>query len=134
MKRLVLAAVLALGFTMTAQANELDNESSVTNKEISGTLIVRVDSRNNQTAVMSANQISSEAQAQDLAKNGQFENANGNVKTELDQDGAASSWYFYRGYNSYYNCNVNWYGNWYQPRYSYSYGYYSYYYYANYWW
>ena len=52
------------------------------------------------------------------------------ARVGLDQDGGASSWYFYTGYNYY--SYLNWYGCWYAPYYTYNYGYYTYYYYSNY--
>lgn len=131
MKHLILVAALVLG-SGSAFAGELDNESSVTNQSMNGTVVIRVDSRNNQTAVLASEQVvTSDAQALALAQSGSFEQT-ANVRNELDQDGGASSWYFYSGYNYY--SYVYWYGNWYTPRYTYSYGYYSYYYYSNYYW
>nr|BFD58283.1 hypothetical protein CKG001_03900 [Bdellovibrio sp. CKG001]BFD61713.1 hypothetical protein BdHM001_03940 [Bdellovibrio sp. HM001]BFD65525.1 hypothetical protein HAGR004_05470 [Bdellovibrio sp. HAGR004] len=132
MKQLILVAALTLGATSFAFAGELDNESSVTNQSMNGTVVIRVDNRNNQTAVLATpSPLTSDAQAQTLAQTGAFEQA-ANVRSELDQDGGASSWYFYSGYNYY--SYVYWYGNWYTPCYTYNYGYYSYYYYSNYYW
>ena len=134
MKRLILVAALALGVTSAAHANELDNESSVTNQAMNGTVVVRVDTRNNQTAVVTSGKVMTSAQdAQHLAQSGKFQEVSAdNVRSELDQDAGASSWYFYSGYNYY--SQVYWYGNWYAPYYAYNYGYYRYYYYSNYWW
>lgn len=134
MKHLILVAALALGVSTSAMANELDNESSVTNQAMNGTVVVRVDSRNNQASVVTSEKVMASAQdAQKLAQNGSFQKLSSeNVRSELDQDAGASSWYFYNGYN-YYN-QVYWYGNWYTPYYQYNYGYYRYYYYSNYWW
>ncbi len=134
MKRLILAAILALGFSTTVVANELDNESSVTNKQLTGTIVVRVDNRTKKVAALKTSELISEKEAQEIALSGDFKDASANVKSELDQDGGASSWYFYYGYNSNYYCNMNYYGNWYRPTYYYNYSYYSYYYYGNYWW
>ncbi|AFY00149.1 hypothetical protein [Bdellovibrio bacteriovorus] len=131
MKHLILVAALVLG-TGSAFAGELDNESSVTNQSMNGTVVIRVDNRNNQTAVLASEQaVTSDAQAQVLAQTGSFDQS-AHVRNELDQDGGASSWYFYSGYNYY--SYVYWYGNWYTPCYTYNYGYYSYYYYSNYYW
>ncbi|CAE78432.1 hypothetical protein predicted by Glimmer/Critica [Bdellovibrio bacteriovorus HD100] len=131
MKHLILVAALVLG-SGSAFAGELDNESSVTNQSMNGTVVIRVDNRNNQTAVLATEQaVTSDAQAQVLAQTGSFDQS-ANVRNELDQDGGASSWYFYSGYNYY--SYVYWYGNWYTPCYTYNYGYYSYYYYSNYYW
>ncbi len=134
MKSFILAAALVFA-AGSAFAGELDNESSVTNQAMNGTVVVRVDSRNNQTSVMtSAAAVRAGNEAQNLVETGSFKAVGSkNVKSELDQDGGASSWYFYNGYNNYYGC-VNWYGNWYRPYYTYNYSYYSYYYYSNYYW
>lgn len=134
MKGLILAAALVLGASSFAIAGELDNESSVTNQSMNGTIVIRVDNRTNKTAVLASEQaVSSNSEAQVLAQKGSFQEvSSAHVRSELDQDGGASSWYFYNGYNYY--GYMNWYGNWYTPCYSYSYNYYSYYYYSNYWW
>lgn len=135
MKHLILVAALALA-SVTASAGELDNESSVTNQAMNGTVVVRIDSRTNKAAVLATNSVmTDEAQAQALAHEGSFKSVSAkNISGELDQDGGASSWYYYNGYNPYYYNNMYWYGNWYQPCYSYNYSYYSYYYYSNRWW
>ncbi|MGZ3768839.1 MAG: hypothetical protein ACXVCP_05040 [Bdellovibrio sp.] len=135
MKRFFLAAILCMGAGSFAFAGELDNESSVTNQSMNGTVVVRVDTRNNQTAILATSKpVASNSEAQSLIEKGNFKKVPAaNVKSELDQDGAASSWYYYNGYGSYYSY-MYWYGSWYSPCYSYNYGYYRYYYYSNYWW
>lgn len=131
MKHLILVAALALS-AGSAFAGELDNESSVTNQSMNGTVVIRVDNRTQQTAILASEKaVNSNSQAQVLAQTGSFQET-ANVRSELDQDGGASSWYFYSGY-SYYSY-VYWYGSWYSPCYTYNYGYYSYYYYSNYYW
>ncbi|MGZ3768540.1 MAG: hypothetical protein ACXVCP_10485 [Bdellovibrio sp.] len=145
MKRFILAAVLALGANSFAFAGELDNESSVTNQSMNGTVVIRVDTRNNQASILTTNKkVASDSEAHSLVKTGSFQNVPaGHVKNELDKDGGASSWYYYNGCNGYngcnngynnYNNNMYWYGSWYSPCYSYNYGYYQYYYYSNYGW
>lgn len=135
MKHLIFAAVVALAAGSTAIAGELDNESSVTNQSMNGTVVVRVDTRNNQAAILTTETpVANNSQAQQLAHDGQFKKVSSkNIKNELDNDGGASSWYFYGG-SSYYYSSMYWYGNWYRPCYSYNYNYYNYYYYSNYWW
>lgn len=138
MKALLMAAVFAVGFASPTFAGELDNESSVTNKQLQGTLVIRVDSRTKQAAALKTDAVVTDATAaQTLAAQGQFQALPaGKVRTELDKDGGASSWYYYPsfGYNGgYYNNYAYWYGNWYQPCYTYNYNYYSYYYYSSYW-
>lgn len=136
MKRFLLAAILTLGAGSFAFAGELDNESSVTNQSMNGTVVIRVDTRNNQTSVLTTNKpVANESDAHSLVESGSFQSVPAaNVKSELDQDGGASSWYFYNGYNNYYYSYMYWYGSWYTPCHSYNYGYYRYYYYSNYWW
>jgi hypothetical protein len=134
MKSLILAAALVF-VAGGAFAGELDNESSVTNQAMNGTVVVRVDTRTNKTSVMTSETAVSKGQeAQNLVATGSFQAVDSkHVKSELDQDGGASSWYFYNGYNNNYGC-MNWYGNWYRPYYTYAYSYYYYYYYSNYYW
>lgn len=135
MKRLIFAAAVALAAGSTANAGELNNESSVTNQSMNGTVVIRVDTRNNQAAILTTETaVSNNSQAQQLALEGQFKKVSAeNVKNELDNDGGASSWYFYGG-SSYYYSSMYWYGSWYHPCYSYNYSYYNYYYYSNHWW
>lgn len=135
MKRFILIAALVVGAGSSAMAGELDNESSVTNQAINGTVVIRVDSRTSKASVLTAaTPVQAGAEAQNLVQTGSFESVgNAHVKSELDQDGGASSWYFYNGYNNNYGY-MNWYGNWCRPYYTYSYSYYYYYYYSSYYW
>ena len=143
MMRFILTAILALGAT-SAFAGELDNESGITNKQLQGTLVLRVDTRTNDSAYVQFDQgLKSESEAKTLAKTATFAKVPSNkVRSELDQDGGASSWYFYGNYNNgygspygypYYTPVCNYYGNSYNPYYSYNYGNYNYYYYGSYW-
>lgn len=131
MIRVLLAS--ALIFASTSFAGELDNEGSVTNQGLQGTVIVRIDNRNQSAAILQTEQVlTSEQAAHALAASSDFKSLPAqNVRGELDRDGGASSWYWYRGYN-YYNY-LYWYGNYYYPCYNYNYSYYSYYYYSSYW-
>ncbi len=133
MKHLLLVATLALGMTTSAFASELDNESSVTNQSMNGTVVVRVDTRTNEASVLASSSVmKNDAQAQALAQKGTFNKVSQkNLSNELDRDGGASSWYFYNNYYSNYYSYMYYYGNWYNPCYSYNYGYYNYYYYSN---
>lgn len=137
MMRFILSAALAFGMSSFAVAGELDNESGVTNKELQGTMVLRVDTRTGQaTYIQTEKAMASEADAQAFAQTAAFSPvAANNLKTELDADGGASSWYFYNPYRSYgyYNPYCNWYGNYYYPYYQYNYGYYNYYYYGSCW-
>lgn len=139
---IVAIAAIALGAGSLASASELDNEQSVTNQALNGTVVVRLDTRTQKAAVLATDVISSDSQAQAVARSGAFKPvSSAHVKSELDQTGGASSWYFYNGYHGYPTYNygynygyLNWYGSWYQPRYTYSYSYYQYYYYSYYGW
>jgi hypothetical protein len=137
MKKLLLMALMLLVFAGSpfVLAMELDDEKSVTNQELQGTMIIRLDTRDNSAAYLkSDSQIANEGQAQMIAKTRDFllmEVAQN--KAELDADAGSSSWYFYNNYN--YNYYVYWYGYYYNPIYTYNYGYYQYYYYCrNRWW
>lgn len=137
MKSLLIAVALVAGFATQSFAGELDNDAAVANQNIPGTVVIRVNTRTKEVAALHTNAVmQNEAQAQALtSKNFKAVSAD-NVRSELDQDGGASSWYFYSGYNYNYGYNygyMNYYGNWYQPCYNYSYNNYSYYYYSNSW-
>ncbi|MGZ3775372.1 MAG: hypothetical protein ACXVCY_14520 [Pseudobdellovibrionaceae bacterium] len=136
MKSFILAAVLTLGAGSFSFAGELDNESSITNQSMNGTVVIRVDTRNNQASILTSNKpMTNDAEAHAFVEAGSFQNVPAaHLKNELDQDGGASSWYYYHGYNSYYYGSMYWYGSWYTPCHQYYYGYYRYYYYSNYWW
>lgn len=136
---LIISAALTFGIGSFAIAGELDNESGVTNQELQGTIVLRVNTLTKETsfvkteaAMASAADAKAFAQAADFAKVPASK-----MKSELDQDGGASSWYFYSPYSynnsSYYQPYCNWYGNSYNPYYQYNYGYYNYYYYGSCW-
>jgi hypothetical protein len=134
MIRLFSIVALVIGFQ--AQAGELDKD--VSNQGLTGTMVIRIDQRNKSVSYMKTEQtVSSKDEALGLLK-GDFKAAPANnVKKELDQEGGASSWYYYYApYNYSYNNCLNWYGYNYYPYYSYNYSYYSYYYYGYYsrWW
>lgn len=135
MKHLVLIAALLLGTVAVSQAGELDNESSVTNQQaINGTIVIRVDQNGSASVLASATPVAAGVKAHNLVEQGQFQAlTQDHVRSELDSDGGAASWYFYNGYNYNYGY-MNWYGNWFTPYYTYNYGYYRYYYYSSYYW
>lgn len=150
MKSLLIAASLILGLSV-ANAGELDNDSAYTNQQsLQGTVVVRVNTKDNSVAYLKTSKVpGSEKEALDLAANRNYRDLPASkVRSELDQDGGASSWYWYPGYNygNYYNyqygysyqySNLYWYGNYYRPCYYYTYGNYAYYYYSSYqyrWW
>ena len=138
--RLLLVLILGLSLSAFAQS-ELDDETGVINAEsgFSGTVIIRIDERNNSVARLA---VESDLEAGDAAEgfavsnDGDFETVPSDlVVSELDQDSGQSSWYYYWGYNYGYNYGYYWHsGRYYRPYYSYSYRYYTYYYYNRYWW
>ena len=130
MKTLLMTAALLV--SSFAFASELDQD--MTNQGLTGTVVMRVDSRTNAVSMLKTDAIvTSEIQAQALAKTGAFETAPmKNVRTELDQEAGASSWYWYCGYN--YPSYLYWYGYNYYPVYTYYYSSYTYYYYSWYRW
>jgi len=133
--RFILSAALVLGMGSVAMAGELDNESGVTNKELQGTLVLRVNTLTNESSFVKTDvAMTSEADAKAFAAAAAFTAVPAsNLKSELDQDGGTSSWYFYYPNYNYYTPVCNWYGNYYNPYYTYNYGYYNYYYYGSYW-
>lgn len=136
-KILLLASLLAFTSSLAIKvvADELDDERSVSNQELQGTVIVRVDIRDNSAAYLkSETKLASEDEAKKIITSAEFlAMDSSNNKSELDRDGGSSSWYFYNNYN--YNYYMYWYGSYYNPIYTYNYGYYQYYYYCrNRWW
>jgi hypothetical protein len=139
MKALLMAIALVAGFATQSFAGELDNDSAIANQQIPGTVVIRVNTRTKEVSALHTNAImKNEVEAQALTSE-KFEALPADkVRTELDNDGGASSWYYYNSCGYYgcgYNYNyVNWYGSWYQPCYYYNYGYYNYYYYGGWYW
>lgn len=136
MKKLIMALVLSTA--SFAFAGELDNEAQVINKNLNSTVVVRVDSRDKSVAVLNTQEVvSSEAEAMALTQKSFAALPQEKVRSELDKDGGASSWYVY-WYNYSYNYYPTycWGNNYYYPYYNYNYGYYTYYYYGAYnrWW
>jgi hypothetical protein len=137
MMRFILSAALVLGMGSFAIAGELDNESGVTNKELQGTMVLRVNTLTKEASFVKTDAtMMSEADAKAFAQATEFAKVPAaNLRSELDSDGGASSWYFYNPYQqyNYYQPVCNWYGNYYNPYYQYNYGYYNYYYYGSCW-
>ena len=134
-KNFLLVAMTSLSFTATfAGTDELDKDP--VNQTIQGTVVLRVDSRTGAMAMMQTDALTStEAEAQALTNQNFQVVPQEKVKSELDRESGASSWYWYNpGYYSGYNYSHYYYysGYCYSPWYSYSYGYDSYYYYNRY--
>ncbi len=137
MKSLLTLAVLALA--VGAQAGELDRDQPNVGASDS-TIVVRVDTQTGAVEKLELNQGLEIDQAKALAENSsaQFEKvAPSKIKSELDQEAGASSWFWFcptyysapsYGYD-YYNTGFYNYGNWYTNYYSYRYDRYNYYYY-----
>jgi hypothetical protein len=130
----------------TVRANELDNENLVTNvraEDAVGTVVLRVDNVTNETFVHKTDAvIPTDTRAQAVQAGEFLPLPASSVKSELDQDGGASSWYFYYGssygrgyydgyrdgYRAGYSAPYYYsYGYSYRPVYSWNYGRYSYY-------
>jgi hypothetical protein len=130
--------VLSVGYGSLAQAGELDNESTVINeqaaraKELPGTVVVRVNEKTGEAAVL---ETSAALSVDDAGKNallGAEFKALPKVAAELDQSSSTSSWfgwyprgyyrapvYYYAGYNYAYRTyySYSWYGySWYWYR------------------
>lgn len=141
MKTILIAASLLMSASF-ASARELDNDSAYANQQsLKGTVVVRVKQDDKSVAYLKTSKVpGSESEAKVMAQNKNYRALPAqNLRSELDQDGGVSSWYWYPGYNyNYYSySSLYWYGNSYQPCYYYTYGGYSYYYYSSYrygWW
>lgn len=128
------ALLLILASGTVVQANELDNEQGAATRQLQGTVILRVDKRTNRLDYIKTDKtMKSKEQANKTALGSKYKSVpSSRARSELDQDGGSSSWYFYGNYYYYPNCY--WYGYYYNPYYYYSWGPYNYYYYGSYWW
>ncbi|MCB0412386.1 MAG: hypothetical protein KDD22_07660 [Bdellovibrionales bacterium] len=139
---LILSALGAGLLSFNVSASELDQDmSNVQNPEFDGTVILRVDTRTNESSMVKLqNTVSSEAEVKGLISNAEFTPvAPEKVRSELDNETGSSSWYWYwysYSYNYAYYPSYYYYGYSYQPYYYYNYGYYNYYCYGRYyrWW
>ena len=136
MIRALLMSAVLVG-SVSASANELDNEGQVTNQALKGTVVLRIDTRDNSMAMVQTSDVAANPeQAVALVQSASFSPVpQENVRAELDRDGGASSWYwcynpYQYSYGNYYS--YNYYGNSYTPYYNYNYGNYNYYYYSSY--
>ncbi len=133
----IIALMFVVGSSSFSVANELDEERGFVNKEIQGTVVLRVDQSSKQMGYVILNdKMKSKSQAQKVAQNAKYKKVpSEKARSELDRDGGSSSWYFYGNYyNNYYYPYFNWYGNYYRPYYTYNWGCCNYYYYGSYWW
>jgi hypothetical protein len=134
-KNLFLVALLSISsLSAFAGTDELDQDNA--NQALQGTVVLRVDQRTGEMSMIQTDQVvENAAEAQKLSE-GEFTTVPAEkIKSELDREAGASSWYWYNpGYSYGYGYNYGYYsyGNCYNPWYSYSYGYYSYYYYNRY--
>ncbi len=128
-----LLMLLALSFAQ-ADSGELDQDRA--NQSIQGTVILRQDQRTGETVMAEVSNVLMTADEAKALINTNFKAIpEGKIKTELDREAGASSWYWYYPYPSYgysYSSYYYYYGHCYSPWYSYSYGYYNYYYYNRY--
>lgn len=144
MMRLLVTTAIALGLGTLAYAGELDDDRSVTNREIQGTMVLRVDKKTNQAAVVRTDEVMpSRERAKSFVKTARFTAIpSSKMKSELDEGSGTSSWYYYPSYGygggyggwggAYgYGYSCNYYGTSYNPYYYYGGGGYNYYYYGN---
>lgn len=138
LKKLLVSTLLSVACVSAfAGTDELDQDKA--NQAIQGTVVLRVDTRTGEMAMTRVDEVvSTEAAAQELV-NENFEAVpQDKVRSELDREAGASSWYwYYPGYAYGYGYGYGYYsyGACYNPWYSYGYGYYNYYYYNRYsWW
>lgn len=123
-------------------ASELDRDPvNVSNPELQGTFVLRVDQRDNSASMLEAAEIiGSPDQARDLVQRsaGQFAAvpAERLANSELDLEAGASSWFWCWCNRSWHYPTFGWGGRQYRSYYSYSYNYYTYYFYGSYrrWW
>lgn len=141
MKTILTLAAAAM-IAVSAQAGELDNPTQPNVGQADSTIVVRVNTQTGAVEKLELNEGLAVDQAQALAQDSsvQFEQvAQNNIKSELDQEAGASSWYWYcptyysyPSYGNYYNTGFYSYGYWYSSYYSYNYSNYNYYYYQPY--
>lgn len=139
LKKLFLTALVTLASVVAiAGTDELDQDKA--NQSIQGTVVLRVDQRTGEMAMVQVeNVVSTESEARTLVNEDFQAVPKEKVRSELDREAGASSWYwYYPGYSYGWGYNYGYYygGNCYNPWYSYGYGYYNYYYYNrySYWW
>jgi hypothetical protein len=135
-KTLLVATILSIA--TVAMAGELDNDGQVANQGLQETVVVRIDTHDNSMAVLNTKQVvHSELQAKALTQQTFTAVPATQVRSELDRDGGASSWYVYwYGYSYSYVPTYCYYGHYYNPYYQWRWGSYYYYYYGAYypWW
>jgi hypothetical protein len=134
LKNIFLSTVVSIICSLAiAGPDELDRNP--VNQAIQGTVVLRMDQRDGAISMVQLDEvIATESQAQQIVTNEFQVVPQDKVRSELDREAGASSWYwYYPGYSyGYNNAYYYYYGNCYNPWYTYSYGYYSYYYYNRY--
>lgn len=129
----LMLCILTLGHAF-AGSDELDKDP--VNQSIQGTVILRVDQRTGEQAMVEVEEVIMTGDAAKALIDENFKTVpTEKIHTELDREAGASSWYWYTPHYSYgyaYSNYYYYYGNCYSPWYSYSYGYYNYYYYNRY--
>lgn len=144
MSRITLVGLLtltAVAFSCVAGATSTTEPQN----PLTGTVILRVDTTTQAMTMLSTdNQIKNQSDAQSLVQDeSKFKPVDKSAnRTELDRDGATSSWYFcwpyyysyYYPYNYYYSYpTYYYYGYNYFPYYNWGWGHYHYYYYGRRW-
>jgi hypothetical protein len=136
----VAATILTLTATFAQAQQELDSNkpyASFSADAPKGAVILKVDTRTGEMSILNTDQkIASNEEAQKLAQSGTFQAIDSSKisktqKSEVDQIGTESSWYFIAHGPRYYP-TFAWGGVWAQPYYAYNYNYCNYYYYGSY--
>ena len=133
MLKILITTVLMAIPVHTTWAGELDNDAAIANSGLKGTLVVRVDDQTGEIAYLKSDVASPTLEAATtIVSQGEFQPVPAaNLRTELDQDAGASSWYFMCGRPWW--GQTYWYGYVYRPYYAWNWGYYHYYYYNPFW-
>lgn len=155
-KNMLLTTLFCLvGISAFASVDELDQNAS--NQAIQGTVVLRVNQQTGEMAMVQVNEVVQTKEDAVALANQDFQAIpKDKIRSELDREVSASSWYWYfpgfsfgynggygygggygsggYGYGGYnqYNPYYYSYGNCYNPWYSYSYNNYAYYYYNRY--
>lgn len=126
-KIFLIATLILSGAISWAGTDELDQDRQ--NQSIQGTVVLRVHQQTGEMAMLQVDEtVSTKEGAAALASADFKAIPQENLRSELDREAGASSWYWY--YNpGFYGFNYYYYGNCYSPWYNYSWGSYSYYYY-----
>lgn len=100
MLKLILLSIALVVSSLSGWAGTDELDQDRTNQSLQGTVVLRVDQRNGQVAMVKVEEfVDSKQEAQSLADTEFSPVPNEKVHTELDREAGAASWYwFYPGY------------------------------------